>query len=62
MHNYTIEKAKEIDPVLTVGFSAVFPRENGHIEDGFAAHEVQTMRPDVAQSLRFIPSGHCITL
>ena len=53
----TSEQAQKVDALLAIVQPVVFPRGHWAIEDCLATNEVETVFPEVRQTLGFIP-GH----
>ena len=60
VHDDALEPTEQADPLLAVGFAVVFPGDDRAVEYSFATNEVQSVSPDVAQPLRFVPGRHSL--
>ena len=57
VHDDAIEPAEQIGPLFAIRYAGIFPGDDRPIEDRFAAHKIELVVSDVANSLRFIPVG-----
>jgi hypothetical protein len=58
VHNDAAQPTEQIDPLLPVGFTRIFPGDDWSVKDRFTAHKVQFVALEVAKTLCLVPSRH----
>ena len=51
MHDAAVEPAEQIDALLAIRFTRIFPGDDREFEDRLATREIETAEFDIAQAL-----------